>query len=172
MVLLKLKPTRYRQGQRPTLIDLILSNSPERIENIENVINHTSEHQGVMFTIEIKEVTTNVQFCKTWDKRLLNAENILPMIENSSRLQEIFQKTDVDEIVTTFTEDLKKIKQTLATLQRVQLNKKSKLKISKETAEVIEEADNLAHNGCHKNSQRFLRCQTHAKHSKKEDRKR
>ena len=98
MTLLNSKPTRYRQGQNPTLIDLVLSNSPKRIHDVENVINHTSEHQGVVFTLKIKDIKTNIQFCKTRDRRRLNAANILPMIEDSRKLQEIFQISDVEEL--------------------------------------------------------------------------
>ena len=37
------KPTRHMVGQRSSLLDLFLSNIPQRISNLENILNTTSE---------------------------------------------------------------------------------------------------------------------------------
>ena len=47
VTLLNSEPTRYRNGHRPTLIDLMLTNAPQNFDNVENKPNITSEHELV-----------------------------------------------------------------------------------------------------------------------------
>ena len=47
------EPTRYRHGQRPSLLDLILTTNPQNITDIVNVPNFCSEHMGVLCKIRI-----------------------------------------------------------------------------------------------------------------------
>ena len=47
-------PTRHQNGCNSSLFDLFLSNIPERISNVENFTNITSEHEGVSMILHTK----------------------------------------------------------------------------------------------------------------------
>ena len=129
--LLNCKPTCFRRGQRPTLLDLVLSNFPEWINNL------TREHQCVSFTMRIKEVKTNVQFYKIRGRRYLTAERILPLIKENAKLNNFFKMTDADLIADTFTKEFKAIINFMAPSRRIHKNKRNKQKLSKETIDAI-----------------------------------
>ena len=54
MVQLNHKPTRHQLGSRSSLLDLILTNVPDRVVDVDNVLNTMSEHQGVICTLLTK----------------------------------------------------------------------------------------------------------------------
>ena len=58
--ILNKKPTLFQQGQRPSLLDLLLTNKPESISDIQNVANWSSEHQGVYCMIKVNNLITTV----------------------------------------------------------------------------------------------------------------
>ena len=103
------KATRYRVNQRPTLLDLIITNKPETISNIKNVSNHCSEHMGVICTVKIEESATSVQFVKTRKNWLLTKETQMPLIYNNVKLQEIFCTGDPNKIANILTDEMDEI---------------------------------------------------------------
>merc|ERR1711954_627910 len=59
MVQVNWKPTRHQQGCRSSLLDLFLTNIPERVTNVENFVNTLSEHEGVRCTLQTKSIIKN-----------------------------------------------------------------------------------------------------------------
>ena len=83
IVLINKKPSRFRINQRPTLLDLVLTNKPELISETKNICNHCSEHDGIFNIIQCKSTTTNVQFTIRRDTRNLTPENLDMHIKNN-----------------------------------------------------------------------------------------
>ena len=61
MVQVNWKPTRHQHGSKSSLLDLYLTNIPERLNNLENVLNTISEHEGVECTVMLKSPCKNVK---------------------------------------------------------------------------------------------------------------
>ena len=51
---LNFKPTRHQTGCKSSLLDLYLSTIPERIKNVENVMNTLSGHEGIRCVVQLK----------------------------------------------------------------------------------------------------------------------
>ena len=141
LVLINTEPTRYRHGQRPTLLDLIISNSPQNISNVKNISNFCSEHMGVMCRININQLIINPQFRKIRCRKNLNSSILMPLIENNQKLQSIFSTSNPDFIADTLTNEIDIIVESVAPSKLVQIQKKDKLKITGETRTKIDEAD-------------------------------
>ena len=71
------KPTRHQSGCNSSLLDLFLTNIPERATNIENFTNITSEHEGVSMILHTK---TQIKKPKS---RVLDATRMLPLTSYS-----------------------------------------------------------------------------------------
>ena len=91
------KPTRFRAGQSPSCLDLVITNCPGKVADIEPVINLSSEHEGIKCVFADKEFTCPQQFAcyRKYDK--VKTGNILRMIDHSM-YNHIFQLADVDHI--------------------------------------------------------------------------
>ena len=60
MAQLSFKPTRFdRAGHGKSLLNLLLSNAPENINNIETIHGHISDHMVVKLQCHCKELVTN-----------------------------------------------------------------------------------------------------------------
>ena len=141
VVLVNSKPTRFRQNQRPTLIDLIMTNKPDLIKDHKNIINHCSEHFGVK--CEIKAVPDQIypQFMNIRSRVNLTSSNLMNLIESNQNLCDIFSMTDPDDISDTLLKELNNIINEIAPIKKVQITKYNRLKLNKELTNEIKEAD-------------------------------
>merc|ERR1712081_26333 len=103
------EPTRYRHGQRQSLLDLILTTNPQNITDIVNVPNFCSEHMGVLCKIRIEQIILEEQFRKIRNRWNLNASILMPMIESNEKLQSIFTTSDPDTVADTLTNKMNAI---------------------------------------------------------------
>merc|ERR1711954_293953 len=81
------KPTRHMVGQKSSLLDLFLSNIPQRISNLENILNTTSKHEGVKCLIGLN---SSIRQCRTFiqrDYRSCNFNVMQPLVDKSIKLQ-------------------------------------------------------------------------------------
>ena len=66
MVLInKQQPTRYRLNERPTMLDLLISDELEKVEKIELFGNIISEHLGIEIKHRSEGIVVNLQFFVT-----------------------------------------------------------------------------------------------------------
>ena len=72
------KATRHRMNQRSTLIDLFLSNCPEKCTKIVNGTNTTSEHDFVTMTLTKEKVIKSPQFFESRNTKHLNYATLEP----------------------------------------------------------------------------------------------
>ena len=141
LVLMNNEPTRFRHGQRPTLLDLVITNSPQNVSNVKNISNFCSEHMGVFCRINIDQVIINQQFRKIRNRINLNSKTLMPLIENNLKLQGIFSTSEPDTIAETLTTEIDNIVESVAPSKIIQIKKKDNLKITGETRNKILEAD-------------------------------
>ena len=69
---LNFKATRHCIGQRSSLLDLYLTTSPDKCTNVHNIVNLSSEHEGVALTFKIKGAINKDQF-----STIRNTRNII-----------------------------------------------------------------------------------------------
>ena len=121
MVQINHKPTRHQLGSRSSLLDLFLTNVPDRIVDIDNVLNTLSEHQGVICTILTKTP------CKLSKSILIrnyaNAtfRNMQGLIDQSENLQSLFNDRDPDIIGDKLIAGFDEITNLVITKKRIQV---------------------------------------------------
>merc|ERR1711954_78964 len=96
--LINSKPTRHRYNQKSTLIDLIIVDNPLKCNNWVNVVNLTSEHEGVIFDYNTTDALIKDQFRVVRDTRRLNAVTILEKLEEINYFNEELKVEDVNEM--------------------------------------------------------------------------
>ena len=141
VVLTNKEPTRYRHGQRPSLLDLILTTRPQNLCEIFNISNFCSEHMGVHCKIKINKLLVNQQFRKVRNRKNLIASILMPLIEDNDNLQGIFRTSDPDVIARTLTDEIDVIIEKVAPSKMVQIKKVDRMKITGETKDKIKHAD-------------------------------
>merc|ERR1711954_142775 len=135
------KPTRYRAGQTPSLLDLIMSNRPDLISSWENFTNLCSEHFGVICTIKSKPESINPQFFKTRNHRNLTAGNLMIKIESNRNLTEIFSETSPNRIAETLIKEMNTIIEEISPERKIQITRKNRLNLSHRLIEDMKSAD-------------------------------
>ena len=146
LILVNKEPTRYRHGQRPTLLDLILTTQPQNISEIANISNFCSEHMGVYCKIKLNQIVINQQFRKVRSRKNLIASVLMPLIDENENLQKIFSTSDPEIIASTLTKEIDDIIEYVAPSKLIQIKKTDKLRITKETKDKIKEADKAVTN--------------------------
>ena len=132
--------TRHRTGQRSTLIDLFFSTAPDKCTNCQNVINLTSEHEGVRIDMNINKAVIKQQFAIVRNQRALNAHSLLEELKAVNYFTEESKLEDVTEITNAVKSKLNSIVTKLAPFKRIQLKTKT-LKIkSKKAKDLLEKA--------------------------------
>merc|ERR1711954_349526 len=114
------KPTRHQAGCNSSLLDIFISNIPERISGIENFYNTMSEHEGVMCTILTKTPIKETKSILLRDHTLVKYEIIQPMIDSSQLLQSLFSDQDPDLIAKKLVDGVKEITDVIVTKKRIQ----------------------------------------------------
>ena len=141
VILTNHRPTRFRINQTPTLLDLVMTNSPDTIAENRYCNNFCSEHEAIVTKIKTTPININVQFMNVRDQRNLTPENINKMIEDSHVFNDIFSEKDPNKITDMYTNEMNRIINTLAPTRRVQISKRNKYKLSDEVKEAMHKAD-------------------------------
>ena len=130
------KPTRFRDGQNPSLLDLVLCSRPLNINCIETFNSNVADHKCVGFQYHVKELVNQEQFILIRNWKLVNSTILMNHIESNLNLTEIFSLTDPDEIAKTIILEMNKILEEIAPSRIVQ-------KRSYEKTHKCEELDQL-----------------------------
>merc|ERR1711954_519737 len=121
MVQINHKPTCHQLGSRSSLLDLFLTNVPDRVVDVDNVLNTMSEHQEVICTLLTKTP------CKLSKSILIrnyaNAtfRNMQGLIDQNDNLQSLFNDHDPDVIGEKMIAGFNQITDTVVTRKRVQV---------------------------------------------------
>ena len=118
------QPTRFRAGQRPTCLDLVISNCPTKIAEVNPVINNTSEHEGIKCKFSDSDYICPVQFGSSRRYNNMTKQNILSTIDHD-HYNSIFSISDPDVIAEAIIEVFTNVIDTLAPLKKFQIRKKS-----------------------------------------------
>ena len=118
------KPTRHQMGNKSSLLDLFLTNIPQRISNIENVLNTTSEHQCVKCVILLKSSIRQSQSFLRRDYSRCSFANMQPLVDSSHKLQSLFSSQDPELISEKLVQGLKEITDHLVEKRRIQKRKR------------------------------------------------
>ena len=135
-------PTRFRANQKPSTLDLYITNIPKKTKDIRNVSNITSEHQGVTVNIEVNDIQIREQFFTVRDYKSLTNNNLEPMVNEHPNLQDCFNFMNPNLITPMINDGLSEIINKIAPEKRIQKNNKE-IYWSRETIEMKHEADNL-----------------------------
>ena len=137
------KPTRHQSGCNSSLLDLFLTNVPERATNIENFNNITSEHEGVSMILhtksQIKKPKSRVI------RRYENAtfETMQPLIDENIKLQSLFSDHDPEIIANKLIDGLKDITDIVVSKQRIQVKNRGVLYWNKDLENEKKEVEKL-----------------------------
>merc|ERR1711954_538475 len=114
------KPTRHQVGNRSSLLDLYLSNVPQRVSNMENIMNTTSEHEGVRCILLLKSsIRQGKSFLKR-DFRNCTYNLMQPLVDSNFKLQSLFSDRNPEIIADKLGEGLKEITDLLVVKQQIQ----------------------------------------------------
>ena len=113
---------------------------------MSNINNWASEHQGVSYTLKVNSLTVNVQFAKVRKNNILTSANLMPLVEANERLQSVFSVSDPELIAEILIDKMDKIVNSVAPFKVVQLDRKDRLNVTRETREIIRHADDLVTN--------------------------
>ena len=113
-------PTRHCLNQRSSLIDLILSSDLPAIYNVKNLKVGLSDHDGIVCNISCHDSEIKPQFFVSRDFSRVNANNILPLVDSSDKLQSLFSDTDVESIASKLNDGLNEIAKSLISKKRIQ----------------------------------------------------
>ena len=91
---LKNAPTRHAANSKSSLLDLVLSTDPQNTINIRNIKTGIADHDGVVFEMKCKDDSEAPQFYVSRNFNKINANNIIPLIDEDSDLQDLFADTD------------------------------------------------------------------------------
>ena len=138
---LNFKPTRYRRGQRPSLLDHFMTNAPNRVDGVETIHNHIADHTFVKLNFHREVLQSKPQFREVRDYKNLNSDNLMKEIEENEELQSVFSKECPNDIFKTLITELNKIIDKLAPSKLIQIKKKDQPYMSPELKELETELD-------------------------------
>merc|ERR1711954_474193 len=116
--------TRHQTGCNLSLLDLFLSNIPERASGVRNFYNAMSEHEGVMCTLLTKTPIMPAKSMLLRDYRLATFEVMQPMVDASDKLQSLFSDSDPEIIAQKLVNGIKEITDRVINKKRVQAKKR------------------------------------------------
>ena len=117
---LNFEPTRHQAGVNSSLLDLYLANILERIKNIENFTNTSSEHDGVRCVLHLKGDISVSRSYLYRDYRMCTFNNVQPLVDSSHRLQSLFNDSDPEVIAEKLILGMKEITDCTVSKKRVQ----------------------------------------------------
>ena len=139
---LNFKATRHQTGQRSTLLDLWLSNCPEKCTEMKNIVNISSQHEGVKLILKIKGAIVKKQFAVVRSFKRLNASNILYELEKIGNFDDEMESNDPEIIADGVKAKLNQVIEKLAPRKRIQLKKENDIE-SKDAKDAFEKARKL-----------------------------
>ena len=126
------EPTRHRSGNKSSLVDIFLSNSPNKIDGVEYVPNSLSEHEAIMISLFTDDIQVQPQFFSSCNFSDVNWNNLEPLINNSEKLNDMFHSRDPDVIASSIIEDTNRFIDILAPASRKQRTKHKNEGLSQE----------------------------------------
>merc|ERR1711954_467709 len=96
-------------GCNSSLLNIFMSNIPERITGIKNFYNTMSEHEGVMCNILTKTPAKEVKSILLRDYTLATYNNIQPLIDSNEKLQGLFSDSNPETIAQKLVDGVKEI---------------------------------------------------------------
>ena len=114
------KPTWHRTGKRPSLLDLFLTNTPTKTNNIETKPSIVADHCSVKLQLHTKEIKDNIQFIKIREWKALTADNLMQKIKENERINKIFHYEDPEIVAKILIEEMNAIIEEIAPIRIVQ----------------------------------------------------
>ena len=118
------KATRHRTGHRSSLLDLWLASSPDKCTNVKNIVNLSSEHEGVELKYRAEGIIIKAQFAVVKSTKNLNATNIIEELEKLNMFRDELEMTDPDEIAESLKTKLNTVSKKLVPSWKIQVSKK------------------------------------------------
>ena len=113
--------TRYAAHQKPSIIDHVLSNCPNKLSSVKTNRNVTSDHCILTFDYNSKGNQLKPRFRWSRNNQNLTKSNLINEVENSVPLQTIFEHTDPNIVAEILHNELNLIINKLAPKKRVQV---------------------------------------------------
>ena len=135
------KPTRFRAGQRPTCLDLVISNVPAKIADISPVTNLTSEHEGISCKYSDSDFSCPEQFNCFRRYKNVTTTNILNCM-NMELYNAIFSMSEPDDIANNIINMMTETIDILAPIVKHQIRRKTTFQ-SQRTADLRSESKRL-----------------------------
>ena len=132
--------TRSGPGQSGSCIDLIFTNTPEKIGQAHTQVRGTSDHRLVFVNKHAKNIKENIRYVKKRSYKDFN-ENDFKAAVKDIRWFEVYACDDVDIAVDIFTRKLTEILDKMAPVKKFQVKTKYAAWVSDRTKERIKARD-------------------------------
>ena len=134
--------THSRPGQRDSLLDVLYTNAPQKMSNIQAVTRGASDHKIVTAVRHCKNVVTAARYTKKRSYKNFDQELFLHEIRKTS-WWDIYNSADVDEATELFTQKLTNILDKMVPMKIYQTRRKFVPWLSEETRKLMKERDDL-----------------------------
>ena len=131
--------TRFMNGQDPSCIDHIITNSPKKVKNIATHVNSISDHETVSATYHPDGRKPTIAEMVTRNTKNITSDNMEKELSQNEKLRKLFEMEEPDDIANTMLEEFKNIIDKLAPSRVTQVRKNDNNNLSKETKRLMEE---------------------------------
>ena len=121
MVQVNHKPTRHQQGCRSSLLDLFITYEPERLVEVDNILNTMSEHEGVICTLLTKVPCKLAKSNMIRNYDLATFSVMQDLIDKNEKLQSLFTDTEPEIIGQKLTQGMNEITDLVVSKKRIQI---------------------------------------------------
>ena len=135
-------PTRHFPGQKPSGLDHIFTNAPEKILSVSKHHIGASDHMLISTCRSSKSIRSMPQYIRKRCYKNFSPNNFISAVRKIKWL-DIYLCTDVNEAVTLLTNQLNSILNIMAPLRTIQVRKNYNPWISAETLQMIKERNEL-----------------------------
>ena len=136
------KPTHSRLGQNESLIDILYTNSPERLTNVLNIPRGSSHHNIIAATRLTKSPVNRIRYVKKRNFKYFNKTEFRREIRKLS-WWDIYTSTDVNVAVESLTSKINSVLDKMAPIKIFQNRQNYAPWLSKESKDLIKERDIL-----------------------------
>ena len=127
-------------GQTDSCIDLIFTNTPDKIGPAHAQVRGSSDHRIVFVTKHAKNIKQNIRYVKKRSYKNFNEQEFRTAVKNI-KWYEVYSCQDVDLAVDIFTGKLTEILDRMAPVKKFQVRTKYAAWVSDSTKEKIKERD-------------------------------
>ena len=120
MVQVNFKPTRHQVGCKSSLLDLYLTNIPDRLKNVSNFLNTLSEHEGVRVFVNVKSKVRQQKSFILCNYSNCTFNILQPMVDENIKLQTLFSDLNPVCIAEKLMTGLKEVTDLVIVKKRVQ----------------------------------------------------